>query len=201
MIIKFLKRNDEDGAYQRLLGDPGRIPRHLLLVQVFFTPQALRPFGTKFVATWKRASSSGERRRGAPASSAKEEEEKKRKRIMMRTSISKEKLENYRRHHQGVWPEVERGLRTHGVTLLTVKSPLSCSTSPGCCLLSPALPEVFLPGSSLLHHHPIHQGTNARLSRESARDSNNLRSPCILCPRKRRQQLMHTPVSRASRMY
>lgn len=78
----------------------------------------------------------------------------------MRTSISKEKLENYRRHHQGVWPEVERGLRTHGVTLLTVKPPLSCSTSPGCLLPSQPGPadDVFLPGSSLLHHHPHTSG-------------------------------------------
>ena len=59
LIVKFPKRNDDDddggdggdGTYQRLLGDPDRIPRHLLLVQVFFTPQVPRPFGTKFVTT------------------------------------------------------------------------------------------------------------------------------------------------------
>lgn len=42
------------------------------------------------------------------------------KRLMFRTKIKQEKMEEYIRHHQGVWPEVERGLRQWGVKLLTV---------------------------------------------------------------------------------
>jgi hypothetical protein len=128
-----VRNDDVDSSHERHLWSPDRLPRHLHLVQVFFTPKgSLRP-SCKYscdLQTWHNPLVMSERRMAAPASSAKEgEEEKKRRRIMMRTSISKDKLEKYRRHHQGVWPEVERGLRTHGVTLLTVKCP-QCPVQP-----------------------------------------------------------------------
>jgi L-rhamnose mutarotase len=43
--------------------------------------------------------------------------------IMFRTRIKKEKLEAYVRHHMAVWPEVENGLRAHGVRLLSIHRP------------------------------------------------------------------------------
>lgn len=55
------------------------------------------------------------------------------KRLMFRTKIKQEKMEEYIRHHQGVWPEVERGLRQWGVKLLTV---LAVSLGLSLCLSS-----------------------------------------------------------------
>mmetsp|Transcript_24068 Transcript_24068/g.78308 ORF Transcript_24068/g.78308 Transcript_24068/m.78308 type:complete len:117 (+) Transcript_24068:113-463(+) len=42
---------------------------------------------------------------------------------MFRTNVKKDKLELYKRHHKGVWPEVERGLRKAGVKLLSIHCP------------------------------------------------------------------------------
>ena len=120
----------------------------------------------------------------------------------MRTSISKEKLENYRRHHQGVWPEVERGLRTHGVTLLTVKVP---SVLFYLSRLLPSQPgpadDVFLPGSSLLHHHPHTSGHNRSTFSGICKGFQQLAEPMYPLPKEEEAAaLMHTPVSRPSRM-
>lgn len=45
------------------------------------------------------------------------------KRWMFRTAVRKDKLELYKRHHRGVFPEVEAGLRANGVKLLTIFMP------------------------------------------------------------------------------
>mmetsp|Transcript_7364 Transcript_7364/g.18386 ORF Transcript_7364/g.18386 Transcript_7364/m.18386 type:complete len:154 (-) Transcript_7364:586-1047(-) len=46
-----------------------------------------------------------------------------RKRYMFRTRVKKDKLEEYKRHHQAVWPDVERGLRKYGVVILAIYAP------------------------------------------------------------------------------
>uniref|UniRef100_A0A6U2HFW0 L-rhamnose mutarotase n=1 Tax=Hemiselmis andersenii TaxID=464988 RepID=A0A6U2HFW0_HEMAN len=45
------------------------------------------------------------------------------KRVMMRTRIKRHRLDEYKRYHQGVWPEVEEGLRRHGIKLLSIHAP------------------------------------------------------------------------------
>ena len=44
-------------------------------------------------------------------------------RVMQRTTIKKDKVEQYKKYHAGVWPEVERGLLKYGVKLLTIWQP------------------------------------------------------------------------------
>eukprot|EP00802_Teleaulax_amphioxeia_P030497 Tamp_33107.p1 GENE.Tamp_33107~~Tamp_33107.p1 ORF type:complete len:210 (+),score=20.44 Tamp_33107:83-631(+) len=47
----------------------------------------------------------------------------RRTRLMFRTKVKKEKLAKYIRHHRAVWPEVQEGLRRHGVRLLSIHMP------------------------------------------------------------------------------
>mmetsp|Transcript_38736 Transcript_38736/g.62447 ORF Transcript_38736/g.62447 Transcript_38736/m.62447 type:complete len:157 (+) Transcript_38736:129-599(+) len=46
-----------------------------------------------------------------------------RKRLMFKTKVKQHMLQKYVRHHRGVWPQVEQGLRSHGVRLLSIHQP------------------------------------------------------------------------------
>eukprot|EP00293_Proteomonas_sulcata_P009354 CAMPEP_0184289864 /NCGR_PEP_ID=MMETSP1049-20130417/2239_1 /TAXON_ID=77928 /ORGANISM="Proteomonas sulcata, Strain CCMP704" /LENGTH=132 /DNA_ID=CAMNT_0026596831 /DNA_START=193 /DNA_END=591 /DNA_ORIENTATION=+ len=51
----------------------------------------------------------------------------KKQHMLFRTKIKKNKINSYIRYHQGVWPEVEMGLREAGVRLLSIHQPMDGS--------------------------------------------------------------------------
>merc|ERR1712176_486380 len=48
--------------------------------------------------------------------------EARRKRTLMHAQVRPDRVKLYKRHHQGVWPEVEAGLAKHGVETISIWS-------------------------------------------------------------------------------